>query len=320
LMTPGVEAVTMFRNVQLRVKQTIGQDPWLSFPSLPAIYFAGSKPPKIVELTFWNSVKNSTNPAVMNTYLQRYPNGEFARTARALIERYEQQRQAEAGRQDERSRQEEMKKASTLERRRVQEIRDFAEVRRVEEQQRAEIAARAEELRKALDDVRMAREAATVAEQQRLAAVKAAEEAKERVKTTGLASPIPEHIAREPEALTRKLKSELARVGCNPGAVDGTWGKQAKEALAKFSQLTKYSLSVDEPTQEALRAVASSKSRICGVRPDQAQTKTNEQVRRATSKEANSTKPPKRCIFTGSGYENGLVRPCTGDPRERDFD
>ena len=30
LMKPGIEAVTMFRNVQLRVKETIGQDPWLS--------------------------------------------------------------------------------------------------------------------------------------------------------------------------------------------------------------------------------------------------------------------------------------------------
>jgi uncharacterized caspase-like protein len=38
---PGIEAVTMFRNVQLRVKQTIGQDPWLSFPSLRQVYFAG---------------------------------------------------------------------------------------------------------------------------------------------------------------------------------------------------------------------------------------------------------------------------------------
>lgn len=42
LVKPGIEAVTMFRNVQLRVKQTIGQDPWLSFPSLPAVYFASS--------------------------------------------------------------------------------------------------------------------------------------------------------------------------------------------------------------------------------------------------------------------------------------
>ena len=31
----------MFRNVQLKVKQTIGQDPWLSFPSLPASTLPG---------------------------------------------------------------------------------------------------------------------------------------------------------------------------------------------------------------------------------------------------------------------------------------
>jgi hypothetical protein len=61
-MKPGIEAVTMFRNVQLRVKQTIGQDPWLSFPSLPALYFAGSKPPENLELTFWTSVRDSANP------------------------------------------------------------------------------------------------------------------------------------------------------------------------------------------------------------------------------------------------------------------
>ena len=41
LLKPGVEAVTMFRNVQIRVKQAIGQDPWLSFPSLAPVYLAG---------------------------------------------------------------------------------------------------------------------------------------------------------------------------------------------------------------------------------------------------------------------------------------
>src|SRR5215468_8931769 len=74
MMKPGVEAVTMFRNVQLKVKQSIGQDPWLSFPSLPAVYFAGSKPPENLELTFWASVKDSTSPTVLKTYLERYPN------------------------------------------------------------------------------------------------------------------------------------------------------------------------------------------------------------------------------------------------------
>src|SRR5262245_5144350 len=41
LVKPGIESVSMFRNVQIRVKEAIGQDPWLSFPSLPPVYFAG---------------------------------------------------------------------------------------------------------------------------------------------------------------------------------------------------------------------------------------------------------------------------------------
>lgn len=41
MVKPGAEAVTMFRNVQLKVKQAVGQDPWLSFPSLPEVYLAG---------------------------------------------------------------------------------------------------------------------------------------------------------------------------------------------------------------------------------------------------------------------------------------
>src|SRR5262249_49922384 len=132
LIKPGIEAVTMFRNVQLRVKQTIGQDPWLSFPSLPPVYFAGAKPPENVELTFSASVKDSTDPVVLNSYLERYPTGEFAPIARALITHYEHQQKAEqAAREEERRRREETLKA--------------LEVRRLEEERRAREATLAEE-------------------------------------------------------------------------------------------------------------------------------------------------------------------------------
>ncbi len=46
LLRPGVEAVEMFRHVQIRVKRAIGQDPWLSFPSLDPVYLAGREPPE----------------------------------------------------------------------------------------------------------------------------------------------------------------------------------------------------------------------------------------------------------------------------------
>ena len=89
-MKPGIESVSMFRNVQIRVKQTIGQDPWLSFPSLPPVYLAGrtgeppatSKPMAVeapavsVQLLeaerLWPTVKDSTSIATLEAFVVRY--------------------------------------------------------------------------------------------------------------------------------------------------------------------------------------------------------------------------------------------------------
>jgi hypothetical protein len=194
IVKPGIESVTMFRSVQLKVKQAIGQDPWLSLPPLPAVYFAGSKSPEQLDLAFWLSVKDSTSPAVLATYLERYPNGEFAAIARTLTEHYERKIKAEqAAQEEERKRIEEERKAAEVkrleeerwareaaiadQRKRAEESKSGEEARRLEEQQRAELVARTEELRKAVEEARLAREAAKAAEEQRVAAIKAAEEA-----------------------------------------------------------------------------------------------------------------------------------------------
>src|SRR5262249_17436237 len=158
----------MFRNVQLQVKEAIGQDPWLSFPTLPAVYFAGTKPAALtpeqqLELAFWYSVKDSTSPAVLGTYLERYPGGEFSPIAHALAEHYDRKLKAEqAAQEEERKRLEEEAKAAEVHRleeerrareaaiadehKRVAEGKAGEETRRQEEQQRAELIARTEEL------------------------------------------------------------------------------------------------------------------------------------------------------------------------------
>jgi uncharacterized caspase-like protein len=41
IVKPGLEAVTMFRRVALRVNREIGQDPWMETSTLPEVYFAG---------------------------------------------------------------------------------------------------------------------------------------------------------------------------------------------------------------------------------------------------------------------------------------
>jgi hypothetical protein len=195
IVKPGIESVTMFRNVQIKVKQAIGQDPWLSLPPLPAVYFAGSKSPQQLELAFWLSVKDSTSPAVLATYLERYPNGEFAAIARTLSEHFDRKLKAEQAAQEEQSKRiEEERKAAEVkrleeerlareaaiaeeERRRLEEGKNTEVARRLEELQRAELVARTDELRRVLEEARLAREAAKAAEEQRVAAMKAAEEA-----------------------------------------------------------------------------------------------------------------------------------------------
>jgi hypothetical protein len=128
----------------------------------------------------------------LRTYIQRYPNGEFATIARALIEHYEQQAKAALAAKDEEVRRQEEEKAEVKrleEQRREREsalaeeclraerAKNAAEVKMVEELERAEHAKRAVELKKALEEARLAKEAAKVAEEHRLAVAKAAQEA-----------------------------------------------------------------------------------------------------------------------------------------------
>jgi formylglycine-generating enzyme required for sulfatase activity len=84
LLKPGVEAVSMFRNVQILIKETIGQDPWLSFPSLPPIYFAGrsdtsksaqplpSTPGSSEAERAWPLVKDTRNVAMLEAFINRF--------------------------------------------------------------------------------------------------------------------------------------------------------------------------------------------------------------------------------------------------------
>jgi tetratricopeptide (TPR) repeat protein len=67
----------------------------------------------------------------------------------------------------------------------------------------------------------------------------------------------------DPAKLARDLQGELKRVGCDPGPLDGKWGKRARSALQKFASQTKLTVSLDEPTTAALEAVATKKGRVC---------------------------------------------------------
>jgi hypothetical protein len=292
IATPGDDLSTILIKVRNDVIQATGrrQVPWEHSALTARFYFV---PPQTrgeqIELEFWASVKDSTSSAVLGTYLERYPDGEFAPIARALIAHYEQQLKAElAAREEARRRQEEEKKAAEVrrleeerraretaiaeERKRAEEAKSVADIKRLEEQAKAEWVARTEDLRKALEEARLAREAAKTAEKHRLAAVKTAEEAtkvaeqiiaaKRAVEKAGDPAKLAALPKLEP-VLVYALQRELQRIGCYRGEIDGVWGPASRSALANFNRHAKMTLSTNLPEATSLSVLQKVLARTC---------------------------------------------------------
>jgi uncharacterized caspase-like protein len=202
ISAPGDDLPTILINVRNDVMAATGrrQVPWEHSALTTKVYFTPPKlanpseptPDQRMELAFWESVKDSTNPAVLRSYLEQYPQGTFAPLARALIEQYEKQQAAELAARQESAKQAEIQRLETAkkardtalaeDRKRADASKNSAETKRLSDQLGLEEKKQAAELRKLLDEVRLAREAAKAAEEQRVAALKAAEDARTKLK------------------------------------------------------------------------------------------------------------------------------------------
>jgi hypothetical protein len=100
-------------------------------------------------------------------------------------------------------------------------------------------------------------------EQLKSAEAAAAQPSSTRVASLPVESAAPPEPGSSPQGLARALQTELKRVGCDPGSLDGTWGAKSRQALERFQRLSKLSLTSDEPTEAALQSVAGQMGRIC---------------------------------------------------------
>ncbi len=66
-----------------------------------------------------------------------------------------------------------------------------------------------------------------------------------------------------PRELTVLLQVELSRVGCDPGAIDGQWGKKSRRALALFKRHANLRLPYKDVSPEVVEAVKQQRSRVC---------------------------------------------------------
>jgi Caspase domain len=171
--------------------------PPAAVPAPPPV--ASDSPPpdydKEMEIAFWNAIKVSKSPAVLQTYLDRYPRGTFAGLARVMID---QLKQPEPG--------------------------------------------------------------APASPGPLLANLQAAP---------------PPAPATSPQGLARALQTELKRVGCDPGGLDGNWGAKSRQALDKFARLSKLSVPTGEPSEAALEGVAGQAGRICPLECDEGEREVN---------------------------------------------
>jgi uncharacterized caspase-like protein len=215
---------------------------------------------------------------VWEAFLRTYPDGFYAELAKgqlkkvaaeeartAAVEKVRQAEQEKARLAAEGARQAEMAKAEAAAKA-AEQARIAAEKAKQIEQEKAAAAERArvaeqEKARIAAEKAKQAeQEKAAAADQARLAAEKAAAEKKEQL--AALAPPAEK--SEQPAAdLPRALQSELRRVGCNTGAVDGSWSAASQKALDLFNKHAGMKLDVRTASADALDAVKGKTGRIC---------------------------------------------------------
>jgi hypothetical protein len=66
-----------------------------------------------------------------------------------------------------------------------------------------------------------------------------------------------------PEDMVFAVQTELKRVGCDPGAIDGAWGGRSREALAAFGHFAKLDVGSLAPTPEILALIKGKTEVVC---------------------------------------------------------
>jgi len=116
IQTPGAKVEDVFKSVRIAVmdRTNDAQVPWESSSLTGDFFFvdeapqpapvaapaAPAQPDNTVELTFWNSIKDSDDPGLFEAYLSQYPNGLFAALASAKIAAIQKRNAAALGQTD----------------------------------------------------------------------------------------------------------------------------------------------------------------------------------------------------------------------------
>lgn len=227
---------------------SLGGDDVPLVPAKPVATASQADPNASVRKDYELAMQLSTRD-VWEAFLRSYPEGFYADLAKAQLRRVSaEETRATAA---EKARLAEQEKA-----------RLAAEGARQAEQAKAAAAAKAaEDARIAAEKAKaVEQEKAAAAEQARLAVEKAADDKKQQLAAL---PPSPDKPDAASTDLPKALQAELRRVGCNVGAVDGSWSIASQKALDLFNKYSGMKLNVKSASADALDAVKAKTGRIC---------------------------------------------------------
>jgi hypothetical protein len=75
--------------------------------------------------------------------------------------------------------------------------------------------------------------------------------------------PGPSPVELKPHELALAVQTELKRVGCDPGDVDGVWGGRSRDALAAFGHFAKVDVAELSPTPQILALIKGKTDAVC---------------------------------------------------------
>jgi uncharacterized caspase-like protein len=192
------------------------------------------------------------NKDALNAFLVQYPDGFYASLARIQLARIAAEETRVAATEKARQAQQERARLAAEGAQKAQQLKADAD------------AKAAEQARLAAEQVKqVAQQKAAEAEQKRAATESAmTDKAKETGVAALTAQPPPAGPIQQAD-LTKSVQTELRRVGCFSGTVDGEWNAASQRSLTQFNRRAGTRLDVKQASVDTLDAIKQKQSRVC---------------------------------------------------------
>jgi Caspase domain len=300
LTTPGLDVRRAFGFVRDDVLKTTGnrQEPFVygslggeDVPLVPVPKAAPSAPapsPQAEVRRDYELALQVGNKSALNAFLAQYPDGFYASLARLQLDKIAAEEARVAATEKARLAEQERARLAVEGAHKAQQAKAEADARAAEQARLAaekakqaaqEQAAEAERKRAATDTPAADKPSENkAAATEKIAAIPSAVDSSQAANpapaSTVPSSSVPSSTGPSPAEIAKSVQTELRRVGCLTGAVDGEWSAASQRSLTLFNRYAGTKLDVKLASLDTLDAIKLKPARVCplicehGFKPD----------------------------------------------------